>query len=311
MSKICVAGASGEVGREVVRALTARGIVVRALVRTARVPGTEEVAGDLADRASIARALEGCAAAIFITPHGPDEEQLGNNFLDECEAAGIGRVVYVSAFHPLSRSHLVQWCIDRLLIAIGPHYAGKIAIERRLRRSPQLSPVILCPTNFYQNDALGLTEIHVGRYPQPLGDRPANRVDTRDIADAAAIAVTTDLPSGSYPLVGPDAWTGASCAEAWARALGHEVAYAGNDIATWNATVGARMPTARAADYAKTYAILQRHGIPVGRKALARTTALLGRAPRSYDAYIREIAASSYEEPEILKSASPAMLTRS
>jgi uncharacterized protein YbjT (DUF2867 family) len=287
MTKVLIAGATGDVGCEVVRALHARGAIVRTLVRATRSPGTEEVVGDLADRASIDRALLGCEAAVFLTPHHADEARLGFNFVDACEAANIRRLVYISSFHPWSRSLLLQRLVDGVVGRVGPQYRAKLAVERRVRGT-SLSPVILGPTNFFQNDETGVTEILAGVYPHPLGTRPSRRIDTRDIGDAAARAILDDVPAGVYPIIGADTWTGESCAAVWAEALGREVRYAGNDIETWRATVGARIPAAKAADFAKTYNVIQRFGIPGSAKALARTELILGRPPRDYRSYVTE-----------------------
>lgn len=287
MTKVLVAGATGEVGREVVRALRERAVTVRTLVRATRCHGTEEVVGDLGVRASIERALVGCEAAVFITPHHADEARLGFNMIEASEAARLRRLVYISAFHPTSSSLLLQRLLDGVIGLIGPHYSAKLAVERRVRRSP-LSTVALNPSNFYQNDELGLPEIEAGVYPQPLGSRTTNRIDTRDIGDAAARAILDDVAPGAYPLVAPGAWTGERCAAVWTEALGREVVYAGNDIDRWMRSVGARMPAAKAADYAKTYRVIQRFGIPTTARALARTEAVLGRSPRSYRDYVRE-----------------------
>jgi uncharacterized protein YbjT (DUF2867 family) len=282
-----VVGASGEVGREVMRALQDRGAAARALVRVTRPTGGEHVEGDLAVRASLDRALDGCDVAVFMTPHHVREEQLGHNFIDACEAAGIRRLVYLSAIHPLSRSRLVQRLFDGLVGLVGPHYKAKLRVERRVRAS-RLSPVVLCPTSFFQNDELCLPEILAGRYPQPLGDRAVNRVDTRDIGDAVARALLDEIPPGAYPLVGPEAWTGRGCARVWSDALGMEVSYAGDDLELWRRTVGARMPEARAADFARTYRVIQRFGARTSTRARDITEWLLGAAPRDYGAYVAE-----------------------
>lgn len=273
MTTTLVAGATGEVGGQVIRALVERGASVKRLVRPD---------ADLADRASIDRMLVGCDTACFITPHHVDEEQLGHNFIDACEAAGIRRLVYISAYHPLSRSRIIQRLFDGLIGLIGSHYKAKIRVERRVRHS-QLSPVVLCPTNFYQNDELCLPAILDGHYTQALGHKRSNRVDTRDIGDAAAIALTTDLASGSYQLVGPDMWTAPQCASVWSEALGRPVTYAPE---RWAPNVSA----AKASDFEKTFRVIQRYGIYASRGAVARTTALLGRPPRSYRDYVANLA---------------------
>ena len=255
--KILVACASGTVGRSVMESLRGRADV-RALVHASIVDGVENVRGDLGDRASLDHALAGVDGAVFVTPHGPDELHHGLTFVAACKAARIRRLVYVSAFHPLARSRIVQRILDAAIGLIGPHYRAKLAVERAVRASG-LAPVILCPTNFYQNDAYG---------PQPLGDKRINRVDARDIGDAVARAFTDDIASGSYPLVGPDASFGTY----------------DRDIARW-LRANATMSPAKAADFAKTFRVIQRWGVPTSARQLAQTTALLGRAPRSYAAF--------------------------
>jgi uncharacterized protein YbjT (DUF2867 family) len=272
-----IAGATGEVGGQVVRALLERGANVKRLVRPD---------ADLADRNSIDRMLADCDTACFITPHHVDEERLGHNFIDACEAAGIRRLVYISAFHPLSKNRVVQRLLDGLVGLIGPHYKAKMRVTQRVRRT-SLSPVVLCPTNFYQNDEICLPEILAGHYPQALGFKRANRVDTRDIGDAAARALLDDIASGSYPIVGPDAWTAPQCAEVWSSALGRPVVYAPD---VWASHVAPRLPVAKAADFAKTFRVIQRFGIPASPRIVAQTTALLGRPPRSYRDYVAELA---------------------
>ncbi len=289
MSAILVAGASGEVGRAVIASLGERGARVKALVHSATIEGVECVRGDMADPASIAAALDGCDRAIFITPHHPSEMQLALDFIAACKAARIRRLVYVSAFHPWSGSLVAQRMLDGILGWIGPHYKAKLTVERAVRASG-LSPVVLGPSNFYQNDELALPEIEAGRYPNPMGDRRVSRVDTRDIGDAAArVLVDDDVAPGVYPVIGPDTWTGAEVAAVWAEALGRPVEYAGNDIEAWRTTVGARMrPVERANDFGKTYRILQRFGAPAKPKQIAQVTALLGRPPRDFRSYVRE-----------------------
>lgn len=275
---ILVAGVTGEIGGQVMRALQDRGVSARPFKR----PN-----GDLEDRASIQRALIDCQAAVFITPHHEHEEQLGHNFIDACEAADIRRIVYVSLFHWTSRSRVIQRLLDGLTGAVAPHYKAKLRIERRVRAS-RTSPVVLAPTHFYQNDELGMPEILAGVYPHPIGARPLSRIDTRDIGDGAARAILDDVAPGVYPMLGPDSWTGDTCAALWADVLGMPVRYDGN-IEHWRGTVGARMPTAKAADFAKTYRVLQKFGpIAATPSRIARTTELLGRPPRSYRDYVTE-----------------------
>jgi uncharacterized protein YbjT (DUF2867 family) len=172
------------------------------------------------------------------------------------------------------------------------HYGPKLRVERFVRRAAA-SPIVLMPSNFFQNDALFFPEICNGRYPQPLGMRGVNRVDCRDIGDAAARALLDEnVASGAYPLVGPEpALTGPQCAAVWASALGREVAYDG-DLDRWRTLVADRMPGRERDDFGKTYKLFGRIRVAAKPAELARTTALLGRPPRSYANYVAEVTAA-------------------
>ena len=81
--KILVVGASGTLGGLTLRELIRRGADVRALVRSKRnLPGlVEQFIGDLSDRSSIEKALDGVQAAYYISPHETDEVEFAENFI--------------------------------------------------------------------------------------------------------------------------------------------------------------------------------------------------------------------------------------
>ena len=111
--KVLVTGATGFIGGNLVRALKARGYDVRALVRpksstlTLENLGVEEAQGDLRDRESIARAMQGrqgvfhCAAMYTFWSLNPEEVYRVNvdgsrTVFEEAVKAGVERVVYTS-----------------------------------------------------------------------------------------------------------------------------------------------------------------------------------------------------------------------
>ena len=290
-AEILVVGARGRVGREVLRALSTTGARVRALVRSTSprtaLAGAREVIGDLRDRASLAAALDGVDRAFFVTPHAEDEEALGRGFVDAAITAGVRRLVFASAYHADFTSSL-GFSLFVGAMGLFTHYGPKLRVERHVRLA-RASPVVLMPSNFYQNDELFLDEIRAGRYPQPLGLRGVNRVDCRDIGDAAARALTDDrVDAGAYPLVGAEpALTGPECAALWSQALGREVVFDG-DLDRWYALVADRMHARERDDFRKTYKIFRRIRIAAGPAVQDRAAALLGRPPRSYQAYVAE-----------------------
>jgi len=110
MKPALVTGGSGFLGWHVARVLIERGIPVRALVRPgSRVPDlhVETVTGDLRERASLERAVQGCgllfhvAADYRLWARDPGELYRSNvegtrNLLEAARAAGIERAVYTS-----------------------------------------------------------------------------------------------------------------------------------------------------------------------------------------------------------------------
>jgi len=286
-----VIGATGRVGGEVVNALAARGVPTRVLLRSASkaqfLPeGVEVAVGDLGDRASLECALAGVSSVFFVTPHDHRDLQWGLNVLAACEAAEVHNVVLSTVFHPDAGNRWARKAIYAGLNRFLPHYKGKWQVEQRLRES-RLAPRILLPSNFFQNDGLYREAIlDEGVYPQPIGLKPVNRVDCRDIGEAAARALMGILPPGAYPLVGPDHWTGPDCARAWSQALGRTVTYAGNDIPAWRSRLERHLSPRELDDFAKTYAFMQRLGARAARRHVERAAYAMGRQPTPYPDYI-------------------------
>ncbi len=107
-STVLLTGATGYVGGRLLRLLEKRGHHVRALARRPEVlrpkvaASTEVVAGDVLDRASLDRALQGVEAAYYLVhsmgTDGAFEEadrQAARNFGEAAKAAGVGRIIYL------------------------------------------------------------------------------------------------------------------------------------------------------------------------------------------------------------------------
>src|SRR5688572_23147958 len=94
---ILVTGATGNVGRNVVKHLVAQGHAVRALSRApqkAQLPeGVEVVAGDLSDPSTLESALDGVSALHLINFHGEYQPlETGAEIVALAEKAGVKRV---------------------------------------------------------------------------------------------------------------------------------------------------------------------------------------------------------------------------
>lgn len=282
---ILVTGGTGTIGSQVVRELLTRGAQVQVLTRdpakVGKLPaGVKAVTGDLSKVETVKRVFKGVDGVFLVNTVSPTEVYEG--LLSACaiREEKVKRVVYVS----VQDADVAAWL---------PHFGGKLGIEHALLKAP--SPAtILRPNNFYQNDYwfkdVLLTH---GVYPQPLGDVGLNRVDVRDIAEAAAIALTTPGHEGqTYDVVGPEAHTGESTAQAWARALGRPIVYGGNDLEAWEKQSLQYLPDWAVYDYKHMYAFFQSKGLKASPEAIERQTRLLGHTPRSFGAFVSETAAA-------------------
>src|SRR5207245_11667992 len=89
-----------------------------------------------------------------------------------------------------------------------PHFGSNVAVEAAIAASG-IPHTVIRPNNYYQNDEwFRDVMLQHGVYPQPIGEVGLSRVDVRDIAEAAAIALTEPGHDGkTYNLVVPEAVT--------------------------------------------------------------------------------------------------------
>jgi len=290
---VLVVGATGSVGVHTTAALLARGAEVRALVRTAEraasLPaGVTPVLGDLRDEESVTAALTGVTAALYTTPHDPDEERLAKTFAGAAERQGV-RLVFCGVYAGGLRRLVYELFL--------PHYRGKVRIGARMHRSP-VCDVVLAPTNFYQNDEIIKPDILAGRYPLPAHPRGVNRVDLRDVGEVLARALTDPtFPAVTGTLAGPASIGGHEAASVWASALGRPIEYQDAESA-WQPALARGISGQKLQDFRRTYRLLSRIPVPTAPKDVALITELLGRAPRSYQEYVRDTAAEWTTSPE-------------
>jgi uncharacterized protein YbjT (DUF2867 family) len=279
--KILVTGGTGTVGSQVVQELLARKADVAVLTRdaTKTLPaGTSVVEGDLLEVASVRRVFNGIDAVFLLNPVSQTEASEALMAITAMRSAGVKRVVYLS----VHRADEAPWL---------PHFGSKVGIEAGLKASG-LAWTILRPNNFFQNDYwFKDVLLQHGVYPQPLGSTGVARVDVRDIAEAAAITLTSSGHEGqTYDLVGPEEVTGESTASAWSDALGRPVVYAGDDLVAWEQQQVQYLPHWMVFDFGEMYAFFQKHGLKASPDAIARQTGLLGHPPRAFEAFAGETA---------------------
>jgi uncharacterized protein YbjT (DUF2867 family) len=291
--KILVIGGTGHVGSQVVKELVERNVDVRILVReSAPAPkGVEAVLGDLLNPASIQKALAGVDKLYLLNAVAPDELTQALIPYVLAKKARLKHIVYHSVFRA---DHFED----------VPHFAAKLAVESALRRF-DLPFTVLRPNYFFQNDeTLKDPLTNGGIYPVPLGPIGVSAVDTRDIAAAAAIALTATGHAGkTYNLVGPDLISGPKAAAIWSSLLGKQIKYPGEDMDAFEIQMGKQAPAWSAFDIRMMFEGYLERGFAAAAGEVETFTKLLGRPPRRYEDFARETAAA-WLEPNQLPLAS-------
>jgi uncharacterized protein YbjT (DUF2867 family) len=280
---ILITGASGNVGTELARILTARAIPFRAMVRSPEaaqkneaLAGAELVAGDFNDAATIARALTGVDRAFLLTPSSEQAEAQQSDFVDVARREGVRHLVKLSqlAADPASPVRFLRY---------------HAAVEQTIRGSG-LAYTFLRP-NLFMQGLLGFRASIVaeGRFFAAAGDARISAVDVRDIAAVAAAALTEPGHEGrTYDITGPEALTHAEMAERLSAALGRRVEFV--DIppdAMRQALIGFGFPTWQADGLIEDYAHYRRDEASAIASGVQDAT---GTAPRAFAEFARDYA---------------------
>lgn len=215
---ILVTGATGTVGSEAVRLLSARHQLARALVRDpARVAHRDELAdeievvtGDLDRRETLDAALEGVDTVILVSPAVPAQEIA---VIDSAVRRGVTHIVKItskaSADSPVDRRR------------------GQARIEAHLQTTGLT--YTLLRSNAYLQNLLALAPMirQTRGFTMSAGEGQVGMIDARDVAGAAtAVATAPGAHAGrTYWLTGPNLVTYTDIAEELSATLGHEVEY--------------------------------------------------------------------------------------
>ena len=287
---ILVTGATGNVGRQVIKHLVQRGAKVRALVRDpakADFPaGVDVVQGDLLDVDALRRAFDGVSTLFLLNAVVPDEFTQALIALNLARDAGVDRVVYLSVLH------------SDIYVNV-PHFAGKFGVERMIEQMG-FNATILRPAYFISNDrTIKDVVTGYGVYPMPIGSKGLAMVDPRDIGEIAAIELLRrdqakdHLPLERINVVGPDTLTGNDIAAIWSEVLGRPIAYGGGDTAAFEQNLRNVMPKWMAYDMRLMGERFLTDGMIPESGDVERLIALLGRPLHSYREFASGIAVAT------------------
>lgn len=221
MSKILVTGATGTIGKEVVRALRAKNLEVRAGARTPgaleslKALGAEVVALDFEDPASVAAAFQGVDRVFLLTPFVQDPLPLVKGALQAARAAGVRFVLRMSAIgaDPDAPSTLLR-----------QHGLGE-----NLAKDSGIAWAVIRPSFFMDNFPNYAGQSIKGQ-SAIYGASGAGKIAYVSSADVGAVAAEIlaspdQHASRTYEITGGEAVTDAQAAAVIAEVLGREVKY--------------------------------------------------------------------------------------
>ncbi|MCU0434725.1 MAG: SDR family oxidoreductase [Bacteroidia bacterium] len=224
--KILVTGATGTIGKALVKSLTGKGASVVAAVRdtekaaTLLPEGTELVKFDFADPSTFAAATQGVDRVFLLGPPLVlNLEELLTPFIDHLKQQQIKRVVYLGA----------------LGLDLLPEMPFHTRLINRLT-ADGFELTVLKPSFFAQNfknyEWDNITQRQITFVV--AGNGKVGFIDAHDIAAAAAAVLTTDGHAGhSYELTGPETLSYADAAAILSEVTGKTIVYPNPDAETY------------------------------------------------------------------------------
>ncbi len=212
---VLVTGASGNLGREVVKALSNKGYNVKAATRdtrkTASSGSVTAVRFDYAEPGTFGDALREATGLFLVAPPmDPEAPAKLIPFVKKAKEAGVGHVVFVSALGVDQNEQAPLRLIERALMDSGLAYT------------------ILRPNFFMENFSTGFIAPMIKQQNGiflAAGDGKTSFISTRDIAEVAAIAFSKAHYGKEYNLTGPEALDHFEAAKIISEVIGRKVSY--------------------------------------------------------------------------------------
>jgi uncharacterized protein YbjT (DUF2867 family) len=276
---ILITGASGNVGKEVLKQVAASGAKVRAAFQTANkaatAPSGVEIATlDYNQPETLRAALKGIDKVFLVGPPAQNLVALERKAVDAIKQAGGAHIVKLSATG------------GRAAIYPRQHAESEDYIK-----SSGVPYTFLRPNGFMQNliNYNAPTINSQNAFYGCQGEGKVSHVDIRDVAAVAVKALTEDRHQGkTYTLTGPRALTNTELAQILSDDLGRDIHYVDLPVEQFKqALVGAGLPE-WSANALIDLQQLYRNG---GASAVTNDVEqVLARKPRSFEQFSRDYA---------------------
>ena len=214
---ICITGAGGTVGSEVVKQLELAKVPFRVAyfskekVNAALAKGTNAVIIDYNHPETLRTAFQGCDKLFLLGPNALNQTQLELNAVEAAKAVGVQHIVKQS----------VMGAEDEAFSLALIHRPVEQAIE-----ASGMSWTFLRPNSFMQNVVTFMSETIKAEsaFYSASGEAKIAHIDVRDIAAVAVKALTEPTHAGqAYTLTGPEALTYDELAQKLSVVLGRSI----------------------------------------------------------------------------------------
>lgn len=199
-SLILVAGATGLLGTEICRLLQAKNLSVKAIVRSTTDPvksdvltklGVQLVQGDLRNRETLSRALQGVKTVITSVSSMPFSYKSGENDIKLVDEDGM--INLIDASRSAGVTHFIYTSFSRNLDLDFPLRNAKRKVERHLQQSG-LTYTILRPGCFMEvwlTAAVGFDALNGKATICGTGTNPVGYISYKDVARFAVESISS------------------------------------------------------------------------------------------------------------------------